>query len=288
MKNCSFFCTMSFFLLFGCSVDQNNDDKSQNIFSVERPIDARHSFWIDELTWMEVRDFVGEKYITAIIPTGGIEQNGPFLTTGKHNVILEATCPIIAEKLGNALCSPIIKFVPEGNIEPPSGMMFFPGTISLRSETYEALLDDIGSSLRQSGFENIIYIGDSGGNQKGMSNVVSRLNQRWKGEGARAYFIGEYYNPGWEETEQFTQNTLGISETQEDGYHDDIWVTAMMMVIDPNHVRHQERLKANLASINGVSIKSVDQIVELGTRMIEFRSEFTVDAIKKAIIKNDL
>ena len=62
----------------------------------------------------------------------------------------------------------------------------------------------------------------------------------------------------------------------------------MMMVIDPNQVRHQERLKANLASINGVSIKSVDQIVELGTRMIEFRSEFTVDAIKKAIIKNDL
>ena len=95
MKNCSFFCTMSFFLLFGCSVDQNNDDKLQNIFSVERPIDARHSFWIDELTWMEVRDFVGEKYITAIIPTGGIEQNGPFLTTGKHNVILEATPNII-------------------------------------------------------------------------------------------------------------------------------------------------------------------------------------------------
>ena len=279
---------MSFFLLFGCSVDQNNDDKLQNIFSVERPIDARHSFWIDELTWMEVRDFVGEKYITAIIPTGGIEQNGPFLTTGKHNVILEATCPMIAKKLGNALCAPIIKFVPEGNIEPPSGMMFFPGTISLRSETYEALLDDIGSSLRQSGFENIVYIGDSGGNQKGMSNVVTRLNQRWKGEGATAYFIGEYYNPGWEETEQFTKNTLGISETQEDGYHDDIWVTAMMMVIDPNQVRYQERLKANLASINGVSIKSVDQIVELGNRMIEFRSEYTVDAIKKAIITNDL
>ena len=279
---------MSFFLLFGCSVDQNNDDKLQNIFSVKRPIDARHSFWIDELTWMEVRDFVGEKYITAIIPTGGIEQNGPFLTTGKHNVILEATCPMIAKKLGNALCAPIIKFVPEGNIEPPSGMMLFPGTISLKSETYEALLDDIGSSLRQSGFENIVYIGDSGGNQKGMSNVVTRLNQRWKGEGATAYFIGEYYNPGWEETEQFTKNTLGISETQEDGYHDDIWVTAMMMVIDPNQVRHQERLKANLASINGVSIQSVDQIVELGNRMIEFRSEYTVDAIKKAIITNDL
>ena len=60
------------------------------------------------------------------------------------------------------------------------------------------------------------------------------------------------------------------------------------MVIDPNQVRYQERLKANLASINGVSIKSVDQIVELGNRMIEFRSEYTVNAIKKAIIKNDL
>ena len=70
---------------------------------------------------MEVRDRLAEGYSTAIISTGGIEENGPYLATGKHNVILRSLCPAIAGNLGNALCAPIVAFVPEGNLDPPSG-----------------------------------------------------------------------------------------------------------------------------------------------------------------------
>ena len=56
---------------------------------------------------------------TAIITTGGIEPNGPWLVTGKHNYVMRANCEAIARKLGNALCAPIIEYVPEGTIEPP-------------------------------------------------------------------------------------------------------------------------------------------------------------------------
>src|SRR5687767_6980943 len=94
-----------------------------------RPIAARDSVWIEDLTWMEIRDAMQAGKKTVIVPTGGIEQNGPWLATGKHNVILKATCESIARELGDALVAPIVVFVPEGDIDPPGLHMKYPGTI---------------------------------------------------------------------------------------------------------------------------------------------------------------
>ena len=157
-----------------------------------RPIDMRETVWLEELTWMEVRDLIADGTDTIIVSTGGVEQNGPYLATGKHNYVLRAMCTAIAEKLGNALCAPIVPFVPEGDIEPPSGMMRFPGTISVSAATYEALLTDIVSSLKQHGFQHIILIGDSGGNQEGLKTVASKLSTKWEGSRTGVHFIPEY------------------------------------------------------------------------------------------------
>ena len=86
----------------------------------------------------------------------------------------------IARQLGNALVAPIIRFVPEGTITPPSGHMKYPGTISVREATFAALLTDVCSSLRQHGFTDIILIGDHGENQRGMQTVAERLNKQWR------------------------------------------------------------------------------------------------------------
>lgn len=248
-----------------------------------RPIEGVQSPWIEELTWMEVRDRIADGYTTAIIPTGGIEQNGPYLATGKHNVILEALCPAIAEKLGNALCAPVVPFVPEGDIEPPTGAMRYPGTITVRDETYEALLEDIARSLAAHGFTDIVLIGDSGGNQAGMSNVADRLNERWAGSGATAHFVREFYSPGWEETEKYTEEVLGVAEAESDGYHDDIWVTAFMAVVDPETIRWDQRVDAGLASINGVSLVPLQRTIDLGERIVDFRADYTARAIRASI-----
>src|SRR5581483_747644 len=96
---------------------------------------------------------------------GGVEQNGPYLVTGKHNVILRATTEAIARKLGDALVAPIVPFVPEGDIDPPSLHMKYPGSISVTEATFESLLTEICASLRVHGFRRILLIGDSGGNQ---------------------------------------------------------------------------------------------------------------------------
>ncbi len=247
------------------------------------PLPVPDSVWIEELTYLDVRDRIAAGATTAIVPTGGVEENGPYLATGKHNVILEALCPAIAEALGNALCAPIVPFVPEGSFDPPSGAMHFPGSISVRAETFQALLEDIGDSMRLAGFTDVVFIGDSGGNQRGMAAAAAALNERWKNSGTRAHFVAEFYQPGWEETETYTEEVLGVRETKSDGHHDDIWVTAMMMVTDPQSVRHRQRVAAGLASINGVDISDLDETRELGREMVEFRANYTARAIEAAI-----
>ena len=243
------------------------------LLAADRPIAAGHSYWMEELTFMEIRDLIADGATTVILSTGGIEENGPYLATGKHTLIIEAICPAIAEKLG----------VPQGNIDPPSGAMKFPGSISLTAATYEAVLTDIALSLRQSGFRDIVLIGDSGGNQRGMANVAQALTVQWEDGNTRIHFIGEFYDPGWAETERFTDRELGVAESGHDGYHDDIWVTAMMMVTDPEQVRFAQRVDAGLASINGVSIVPMEETVELGRKMVEFRAEFTANAIRRVL-----
>ena len=48
-----------------------------------RPIAARDTVFIEDLTWMEVRDALRSGKDTVIIATGGVEQNGPYLVTGE-------------------------------------------------------------------------------------------------------------------------------------------------------------------------------------------------------------
>lgn len=266
----------------GMSAAERNQ-RAQRIMAAENALQPSESVWIEELTYLEVRDKIAGGMTTAIIATGGIEENGPYLASGKHNYILEAICPVLARELGNALCAPVVRFVPEGNLDPPSGAMLFPGSFGVRDETYEALLDDIATSLKLHGFRDIVFIGDSGGNQRGMQAVAERLNVRWAESGVRAHFIVEFYSPGWENTENYTEEVLGVAEGEHDGHHDDMWVTSMMMVTDPETVRYDQRVEAGLASINGVDISDLEKAVELGRKMVNYRARTTAEVIRNAI-----
>jgi creatinine amidohydrolase len=245
----------------------------------KRPIDALDSVWIEELTWMEVRDAIKAGKTTAIVPTGGVEQNGPYLATGKHNYILRATGEAIARKLGNALVAPISPFVPEGDIDPPTGWMKYPGTISLTENTYQLLLTDICASLKTHGFEHIVMIGDSGGNQKGMKAVAARLNEKWAGAKTRVHFIPEYYD--YPAVDKWLKSQ-GINQKNE-GLHDGFAVTAIMMTVDPTTVRMKQRIAADKFSINSIELAPAEKTIEWGRKIVEFRAEATVKAIRKSM-----
>ncbi len=246
-----------------------------------RPIAAVDSVFIEELTWMEIRDAMKSGKTTVIIPTGGVEQNGPYLATGKHNYILRATTEAIARKLGNALVAPIVPFVPEGDIEPASLHMKYPGSISLTEETYRKLLVDICASFRAHGFTHIVLIGDSEGNQEGMKSVAAELNAKWAGGKSHVHFIPEYYDyPGVEKWLE----TQGIQQTPE-GYHDDFAITAQMMLVDPATVRMKQRIAAGKFRINGVDLAPAAKTIEWGRKIVDFRAGVTVKAIHRELAK---
>lgn len=244
-----------------------------------RPIDPLDTVFIEEMTWMEVRDALAAGKRTVIVPTGGVEQNGPYLATGKHNYILRATTQAIARRLGNALVAPIVAFVPEGDIDPPTGHMRYPGTISVTEATFEALLTDICASLRAHGFTHIVLLGDSQGNQAGMQRVSRELATRWANDAARVHYIPDYYN--YDQVDAWLEQS-GVHQVS-DGLHDDFAVTAILMTVDPNLVRMKERGAAGKFSINGVELAPAPKTIEWGKKIIDFRANAAVRAIEQAV-----
>lgn len=254
-------------------------DNPYNCRDTPNPLPPANTVFIDEMTWMDVRDALAAGKTTVIITTGGVEPNGPWLVTGKHNYVNRVNCEAIARKLGNALCAPNIAFVPEGSIDPPSGHMRSPGTISLREETFRALLTDVAHSLKMHGFKNIIFIGDSGGNQQGQRAVAEELNKKFAGEAVVAH-VQEYYTYAVVAKHMEGQ---GLKATKDDGLHDDPVITLNMFAADPRSIRYDERVKAGKASINGVDLSDRRKSEELARKIVEFRAEYTAEAIKKAI-----
>lgn len=190
-----------------------------------RPLTApvSQNVYLEELTWVEVREAVRQGKTTAIIPTGGIEQNGPHVVLGKHNYIVRHTAGEIARALGDALVAPVVGFVPEGRIEPPEGHMLLAGTISVSEEVFAAILESTARSLRAHGFTRILFIGDSGGNQATQARVAEALNAAWAGSGVRALHVGDYYAANGQvawllergETRQSIGTHAGIRDTSE-------------------------------------------------------------------------
>ena len=244
-----------------------------------RPIPARDTVFMEDMTWMEVRDAMKAGKETAIVATGGIEQNGPYLAAGKHNIILRLTTEAIARKLGDALVAPIVPFVPEGDIDPPTLHMRYPSTISVTEGTYRALLTEICGCLRSHGFRRIVLIGDSGGNQEGMAAVANDLNARSSGGKTNVYYIKEYY--GYPRVEEWLESQ-GIAQTAE-GLHDDFAITAQMAAVDPSSMRAEERLKAGKFRINGVVLAPLEKTAAWGRKIADYRAEATIAALRRAM-----
>ena len=86
----------------------------------------------------------------------------------------------MARRLKNALVAPTIQYVPEGDPDRQN-----PGAISLPSPAYDMLLDAAARSLKAHGFKEILFIGDSGGNQAGMTRRRQQAERRVEGQRRR-------------------------------------------------------------------------------------------------------
>ncbi len=148
---------------------------------------------IADMTWVEVRDAVAAGFGTVIVPSGGLEQNGPHMVIGKHDRIVSWAALRIAEELGDALVAPVVSYVPQGGYDPPTDNLAFPGTMGVPAPVFAAVLEGIARSLKLAGFQAICFIADHGGSLAPQAAVAAKLSADWGGKGPKVLAIDSYY-----------------------------------------------------------------------------------------------
>jgi len=205
--------------------------------------------FLEELTWTEVESAIASGSTTIIVPTAGTEQNGPHMVLGKHKYRINAGSERIARSLGNALVAPAITYVPEGDIDPPSGHMRFAGTISIPQEVFELVLEHTARSLKQHGFTDILLIGDSGPNQGPQESVAEKLSREWSQEGIDVFHIGDWYKIGVFDEYLISQG----ANYEQIGSHAGLRDTSLLLAIAPEHVRTKKMSPGQGPDVDGVS-----------------------------------
>jgi creatinine amidohydrolase len=223
--------------------------------------------YTETMTWTDIRAAIdgGKKVI--IIPTGGVEQNGPHMTLGKHNDIVTFAAGLLAEKL-NGLVAPTVKWVPEGN--NPDVVQRQPGTITNPSPAYESLLDAAARSEKVHGFTDIVLIGDSGGNQRGLTAVADTLNKEWAGSGVRVYALTDYYSKGHADIYAWLEKEFGWNR-QTVGSHAGIMDTSQLLYVNPSAVRTANIAPSGGGQGSGVNGDPTKASAELGKKMIDIK-----------------
>jgi len=190
------------------------------------------SLFIEDLTWEEVAAALKAGKTTALIYTGGAEQNGPHLAFGKHNAVARYLSERIAKELGNALVYPVLPYSPTGDPSKKEGQFAFPGTSGLTDETYGMVLRDLVLGAATAGFRDIILIGDHGGGQDVLKQTAATLDARLKASGARVFYCDDLYFKSRDEFSQYLKDHKVTGEG-----HAGVEDTSAILYVKPEWVR---------------------------------------------------
>lgn len=246
------------------------------VFAQAPSLPQPDSVFLEELTWMEVRDAVACGKTTIIIPTGGTEQNGPHIVLGKHNYLVKYKAGEIAKQLGNALVAPVVAYVPEGDVNPPTGHMRYAGTITTPQDVFVKVLEYAARSFKQHGFTDIALVGDSGGNQEGQRLVAELLNKEWASTPARVHHITAYY-PGRGDDWVVSQGVNAADVGSHAGTHD----TSSLMYINPSMLRFDKLVVGKSGDGQGHTGNPARATALFGKRILEMQIEDATKQIRE-------
>jgi creatinine amidohydrolase len=120
------------------------------------------------MNWMQVEEFLG-KDDRAVVPLGSTEQHA-YLSLMVDSLIPERLAREVAAPLG----IPVFPVMPFG-LSPYFSA--FPGTVTLRLETYGHLIRDILDSLARPGFRRILLLNGHGGNAPAGSVALEWMSE---------------------------------------------------------------------------------------------------------------
>ena len=122
---------------------------------------------IGEMNWMQVEEHV-KRDGRAVVPMGSTEQHG-YLSLSVDAILAERVACEAAEPLG-------VPVFPVLNYGITPYFRSYPGSISLRLDTYQRIVADILESLAGTGFTRILFVNGHGGNSPGGSILQEWMN----------------------------------------------------------------------------------------------------------------
>ncbi len=122
-----------------------------------------------EMTWPEVKA-AQEDIQAVLIPTGSTEQHGPNTSFYTDNGRAYGFCKLLAEKM-----YPRVLATAPVNYGVSYHHMNFPGTATLKPETFMNVVYDIVESFKHHGFQNFLVINGHGGNMPALQLVTMKL-----------------------------------------------------------------------------------------------------------------
>jgi creatinine amidohydrolase len=122
---------------------------------------------ISDMNWMQVEAGLARDR-RAVVPMGSTEQHG-YLSLAVDAILAERVASEAAEPLG-------VPVFPALNYGITPYFLRYPGTVSLRLETYQRIVADILESLAGTGFTRILFVNGHGGNIPGGSILQEWMN----------------------------------------------------------------------------------------------------------------
>lgn len=123
---------------------------------------------VEELSWPEIRDHLTAGRTTVVVALGATEQHGPHLPLATDSLLGDEPARRIADRL-DALIAPTL------TVGCSSHHAAFPGTLSLRDETFAAVIRDLVDSFASSGFQRAVLLPSHGGNFVPLGKAVAAL-----------------------------------------------------------------------------------------------------------------
>ncbi len=179
---------------------------------------------IEHLTSPEVADALASGMRTAILPLGATEQHGAHLPLSVDSDHADRLGMLVAERLGDALVLPTVR------LGCSAHHLGFPGTLSVRPETLEAICFDCCESLAVHGFRRVLIFSAHIGNYPLLNEIEAKLSSRLTAElDVVAFADSAAVLDAW--------RTAVVDLASQVGGHADVAESSIMLALRPEAVR---------------------------------------------------
>ncbi len=241
------------------------------------------------MTWPEVKQALQQGRTTALIFNGGTEQRGPQGVNGAHSLIVHELGIAIAQKLGNAILTPVIPY----SVNRANGQL--PGTIGITAQVFADLNEQVAEQMIINGFKNIVLMGDHGGGQQQLAEVAKKLDAKYSPQGVRVVYCSDVYAKVGADFDKWLADNgypagshASVKDTSELLYlgGDKGWVRKDLIptaVGDPVRKAGEPRDPNAKRVNNGIEGDARRSTPEIGKRVSDMKVEYAVRQIRQLL-----